>query len=271
MIYLFELEWLKQRNFTVFRSMVILYLIALPGLFLVAKTIEIDANEMPPFLPSIDHLFMFPSVWEWLAYVGNWLSFFFLGFLGVLMVTNEHRNKTLRQNIITGISRKQYYLSKLSFIIGLCLAATIYYTLCALIFGFIHTETIYFNTITKDSQFIFRFFLMGMGYMSFGFLLGMLIRRTGIALFLYLTYVMVLEAILRGIHFYFFKHGTMNYYPMNAIEDLAPFPVFRLADPFIEERGFDTCLSSTEAIILSSIYILLFLSLSYRRLMKADL
>lgn len=271
MAYLFKLEWLKQKNFSVFKTMLVLYIVALPGLFLVAKTINIEGEDMPPFLPSIDHLFMFPAVWEWLAYVGNWLSFFFLGFLGVLMVTNEHRNKTLRQNIITGVSRKQYYFSKLTFIIGLCLGATLYYTLCCLVFGFLHNESIYLSTITKDSQFIFRFFLMALGYMSFGFLLGMLIKRTGIALLLYITYVMVIESILRGIHYYFFEHVTMNWYPLNAIEDLAPFPVFRLADPFIEEKGFDTCLSATEAILLSSFYIVIFLFFSYRLLKKADL
>ena len=270
-MHLLKLEWLKLKKIRIFRVIVILYMVALPGLLLTVKTFNIEIDEMPPFLPTFDILFKFPTVWEWLAYVGNWLSFFFLGFLGVIMVTNEYSYKTLRQNIITGLSRKEYYFSKVNFIFAASAVVTLYYILWCLIFGFIHTDTIYSNTILKNTSYIFRFFLLNLGYMSFGFLLGMLIKRTGIALLIYVTYIMVIESILRGVHLYFFQNRSMHYFPMNALEDLCPFPFMEQAKDFTEENGFDLLLDPNEAILMSVIYISLYFLISYRVMQKSDL
>ncbi len=270
MLYLFKLEWLKQRKFIIFRVMVLFYLIALPAILLMGKSIDFGTDP-PPFLPSTDVFYIFPTVWIWLGYIGNWLTFFFLGFLAVLMVTNEQNNRTLRQNIITGLSRKEYFWSKVLFIVFLSLCATLYFSLCALTFGFLHTETIYLSTVLKNADYIYRYFLMCLGYMSFGLLLGILIRRTGIALFLYITYIMVLESILRYTQLYFFKNRSMHFYPMNAIEDLIPIPFSKMAEGFMQQNGFNLFLSPTEAIIASSIYITLFLILAYQWLKRADL
>lgn len=272
MIHLLKLEWLKQKEFTIFRVMAILFLVALPSLLLIVKTFDIPQGELPPFIPTVDSLFMFPNVWEWLGYIGSWLTFFFMGFMGVLMVTNEYSNKTLRQNIITGLSRKDYFLSKLYFILTVSICVTAYYTFWCLIFGFTHTDTIYLNTVLKNTDYIYRFFLMSMGYMSFGLFVGLLIKRTGIALFLYLAYVMIIENILRyAIHLQIFNHGSMRNYPMNAIEDLAPLPFSKMADGFTQENGFNFFLSPTEAVITTTIFTCLFLFLSYRKLQKGDL
>jgi ABC-type transport system involved in multi-copper enzyme maturation permease subunit len=270
-MHLLKLEWLKLKNIRIFRSIVILYAIALPGLLLTVKTFKFEIDDMPPFLQSFDILFKFPTVWEWLAYVGNWLSFFFIGFLGVIMVTNEYSYKTLRQNIITGLSRKQYYLSKVNFIFAASAVVTLYYIVWCLIFGFLHTDTIYINTLQKNTSYILRFFIMNLGYMSFGFLLGVLIKRTGIALLLYVTYIMVIESILRGLHLYFFQNESMHFFPMNALEDLAPFPIMEQAENFTEENGFGLLLDANMAMILSVAYIGLYLLLSFQILKKSDL
>lgn len=270
-MHLLKLEWLKLKNIRIFRTIVILYIVALPGLLLTVKTFNIEFDDMPPFLSSFDLLFKFPTVWEWMAYIGNWLSFFFLGFLGVIMVTNEYSYKTLRQNIITGLSRKEYFFSKVNFIIAASLAVTLYYVLWCLIFGFTHTDTIYITTLQKNTSYIIRFFIMNMGYMSFGFLLGLLIKRTGIALLIYVTYIMVIESILRGIHLYFFQNPSMHYFPMNALEDLAPFPIMEQANQFTEENGFGLMLEPNMAIILSVMYISLYLFASYQVLKRSDL
>jgi len=107
--------------------------------------------------------------------------------------------------------------------------------------------------------------------MSFGFLLGLLIKRTGIALLIYVTYIMVIESILRGIHLYFFQNPSMHYFPMNALEDLAPFPIMEQANQFTEENGFGLMLEPNMAIILSVMYISLYLFASYQVLKRSDL
>ena len=272
MLHLLRLEWLKQRNYNMFRVMAILFLVAMPSLILIWKTINISGDDLPPFIPSKDSIYMFPMIWQWMGYIGNWLTFFFLGFLGVLMVTNEYSNKTLRQNIITGLTRKEYFLSKFYFIVAVALFATLYYAFWCLIYGFMHTDTIYLNTVMKHADYVPRFFLMSFGYMSFGLLVGLVIKRTGIALFLYLAYIMIIESILRyAVHMKLFQHKSMHFYPMNALEDLAPPPYLEMADGFAENNGFDIMLSPNEAIIASLVYISLFLLGSYRLLQRNDL
>ncbi|RMG88333.1 MAG: hypothetical protein D6714_00895 [Bacteroidetes bacterium] len=270
-MYYLRLEWLKMKKLRTFQAIIFLFAIALPGLLLTTKSFNVNPEDMPPFLSSFDLLFRFPTVWEWLGYIGNWLAFFFLGFLAVIMVTNEYAYRTLRQNIINGLSRNEFFATKIGFMLVICLAATLYYTAWCLGFGFWHTDTVYQSTVVKNSDYILRFFLMSLGYMSFGFLLGMVVKRTGIALLLYLTYSVIIESILRGLHLYFFQNRSMNFFPMNVFEDLAPFPVLEKADGFTQENGFELLLPPAEAMLASVGYILLFTGLSYWVLKRSDL
>ncbi|MCB0706520.1 MAG: ABC transporter permease [Saprospiraceae bacterium] len=268
MLRLLNLEWQKQKKHRIFQVLIGMYALLLPTIILPIRGIP----ELPPPILTPDTLFQFPTVFTFIGYAGNWLSFFFLGFFAVVLVTQEYSNKTLRQNIITGLSRTELFWSKANFLIVLSLAATIYYFIVCLIYGFIFSEAYYLSTITKNIDYIPRYFLMCLGYSSFGFLMGLLIRRTGIALFLYLSYVMFIELILRWVvHLKLFANKSMHFYPMNAIEDLAPVPFAEIAEDFQAENGFSFFLTPTEAMITSSVYIVLFLFLAHRLLMARDL
>ena len=279
MLHLLQLEWLKLKNLKIFRVLAILYIALMPLLILVGKAIPAVPN--PIFDPA--SIYKFPKIFEWMAYEGNWLAFFFLGFMSLIMVTNEYQNKTLRQNIITGVSRQDYFLSKLFFVLVTCLGATLVYFIFAFIFGVVHTSDLAFGEILGDGLVAMgKYFLMCLGYMSFGLFLGLLIKRTGIAVFLYLAWVMFLELIMRWlIHFKavenldFIPNKTMHFYPMNAVEDLTPNPFMKIgesmASNFAEQEGFSFFLSAPEAVITSIVYICIFLFFSYRILMKSDL
>ncbi len=220
-----------------------------------------------------DLFFMFPEVWRYVAYLGGWLCFFFLGFLAVLLISMEHNHRTLRQNIINGLTRKEFVLGKIGFIITISLLATIYYILVCLVIGFFNTQTVYMSEVTDQIMMIPRYFLMCFGYMSFGLMVGSLIKRTGIALFVYIAYTMFIELFLRyGIHMKMFgSNKTVHYYPLNAIEDLTPMPIMDMAKNFMRENGFEMSLSPTEAIVISCIWILIFLTIVYNRFIKSDL
>ena len=103
MLHLLKLEWLKQKDYLLFKLLVGAYMVFLPASLFIGK--KMDFSSEVPINPVRD-FFQFPTIWEWLGYFGNWMVFFVLGFLSVLMVTNEYNNRTLRQNIITGLDRK---------------------------------------------------------------------------------------------------------------------------------------------------------------------
>lgn len=270
MLHLLKLEWLKQKGYILFKVLIASYVLMLPSFLMIGKKLKIEDNDFP--VNFQDLLYQFPTVWEWLGYLGNWMIFFIFGFLAVLIITNEHSYRTLRQNVITGLHRSEFFQSKLLFMLAIAFFATAYYALCSLVIGLLHnTGNLYFETVFKNWDYIPRYFLMGMGYMSFGFLVAVLIKRTGIALFVFLGYSMFLEPVLRYTQLYFWRNPSMKFYPLNVFEDLCPFPFTRQADFFLKENGFDMFLSPHQAIIGSAIFISLFLFLSFLKLKNSDL
>ncbi|HHS95982.1 MAG TPA: hypothetical protein ENJ45_05270, partial [Phaeodactylibacter sp.] len=212
MLHLLQLEWKKFHKNRVFRILAILYLMVLPSIYILAKAIpkpKIAEQEMQSF-------FMFPNVWKYIGFSGNWAVFFLFGFGVILSITLEYHYKTIRQNIITGLSRQSYFMAKVIWIFALAVAATLYYILVCGIIGFIETDTIFWSKVTQEIAYIPRYFLMSFGFMSVAMLFGLLLRKTGLALILYLMYNIVLEPLLRyGVHMRYFKNKSMHFYPMN--------------------------------------------------------
>ncbi|MEO1258172.1 MAG: hypothetical protein AAFZ15_05220 [Bacteroidota bacterium] len=270
MLHLLKLEWLKQKDYILFRILIAAYVFFLPAILLTGKKLPMIKDEF--FDPQI-MLFHFPSVWQFLGYIGNWLTFLIFGFMAVLIITNEHSYRTLRQNILGGMQRKHWFWSKMLFISVISLFASLYYALCSIVIGLFHAlgDTIYLTTVFKNSGMVFRYFLMCLGYMSFGMLIGLLVKRTGIALFTFIGYAFFLEPVLRGLHLYLFKNESMHFFPLNAIEDLCPIPIAKVAEELTDEMGFSMFLDAKMAVALAIIYILLFGWLSFRRLTRSDL
>jgi len=268
MLYLLRLEWKKFNKLISFRLFFLFYIIMLPAILLTGKRL----GTLPPPLMTNEVFFIFPTIWEYLGYIGNWLAFFFFGFLAIISVTVEDSYRTMRQNIITGMSRGQYFLGKLYLILAVSAFAALYYALVGFVIGFFNTETIYWHKVWQNADFIPRYFLMCFGYMSFGLFLGLLIRRTGIALFLYLSYVMFIELVLRwGMHLNIVQHRSMHFYPMNATEDLVPIPLLNMADDFLNKYGFSIYLQPWEAAVTVLVYSAIFLYIGYRIVLYSDL
>ena len=277
MLHLLKLEWKKIYNYRPFQVMMLLFMIGLPSMLMVSHDIVEKANP-PEGMFSAATLVSFPTIWQYLAYNANWMAFFFLGFMSVLSITNEFGNKTLRQNIITGLSRADYFKGKVLFIATLALIATIHYFLCGTVIGRIYTESFSMENFTENLDFIPRVFLMSFGYMSIGLFLGMWIRRTGIAIVLFLAYGIFIEQILRwGVHMNVFKrfgiemNKSVHYYPINAMEDLAPIPFPDMIDNMARNMDFYPFIEPMEAAVLTVIYSGLFLYLAYRMISNRDL
>ena len=277
MLHLLNLEWKKIRNYRPFQIMMGLFLMGLPAMLMIAYSIAKRVNP-PEAVFSGKTLVEFPTIWQYLGYSGNWMVFFFFGFMSVLSITNEFGNKTLRQNIITGLSRTDFFKGKVIFIAALALVATIYFFLCGSVIGLLYTKEFTVAKFTENLDFVPRFFLMSFGYMSIGLFLGMLIRRTGMAIVLYLAYGFFIEQILRWlVHMNLLKtlglemNRSVHYYPINAMEDLAPMPFPNQIDNMARNMDYYPFISPMEATVLTIIYSGLFLFLAYRLIANRDL
>jgi ABC-type transport system involved in multi-copper enzyme maturation permease subunit len=267
--HLSKLEWQKQKGYALFRILILGYVFLLPGLLLTGKKLEFTGNA--PLDPQV-LFFQFPTIWEWLAYTGNWLTYFIFGFMAVLMVSNEYSNRTMRQNIITGLHRHEFIWSKILFLILLAILATLYFGICSLTIGFLHTDNPEWRMVFEKTGMMPRFLLMTLGYMSYGLIVGALIRKTSIALFIFLVYGLFLEPVFRwGIHLQVFKNSSFNFYPLNAIEDLCPLPFSGQTEWFLKEKGFDLFLTPWQAAIASLLYVILFFAVSHMKIRRTDL
>lgn len=235
---------------------------------MVAKEIFGSAQGLPV---ELDSFFEFPTVWDYMGYIGNWLVSFFLGFVIIYMITSEVTNKTMRQNIINGHTRKDYFLGKLYTLLAFSTVATLIYVISTFIIGVAHTDGWDMELVFDTNLAPLKFFLMCMGYLSFAMLIAFWIRRSGLAIFFYLIYVMMLEVILRYIQVYFWQHESMKWWPMNTVEDLLPNPFFKFGDQMVKtEYDFAFLLSDNQAIIGTIIYTCIFLGLSWYNFSKRD-
>jgi len=270
---LIKLEWTKFRKNNVIVLLSIFFLVFFPMSVFVGDLIP---EKLPAFIPSRNNFYQFIegqlNVWDFLGYAGSWMVFFFLGMIVIYTFTTEVSNKTLRQSIINGMTRNHFFASKILNIFLLSIIATLLYTIICMSLGFYNTEDATLSLALANEYAIPRFFLMSINYLSFAFMLAILLRKSGLAVFTYISYVLIIESLLRlGASQYIYSGPWVNYFPLNATEDLMPAPWSNLADSAPSGVDFDFWLSYKQAAITTFISTLIFLSISYFNFQKRDI
>ncbi len=266
---LLHIEWLKLKRNKSFHVFFALYLIGLPLLFPIGLQMDFPREF------SIRKIYAFPDVWSFLGYLGSWLTFFCFGLLSITLITQEIQFKTLRQQIINGMSRTEFLLSKLMLCAAVSVAATLYYVLVGASYGYVYTDFVFMSKVTEQMWLIPAYWLQCFAFMVVGLLLGFWLKRSGIAIFLFLIYTLVIEAILRHVfHLNVWSHKSVNYYPMNVFEDLVPLPVRQIGmtlEERLERDGVSLLLRPEEALLVAVCWILVFVGLIYWLLKRRDL
>lgn len=234
MIRLFLIEWIKLRKYRAFQTLMALYLFILTlicssGMLFLATLDEEAANN---YRPNISHFYSFPSVWQNLAYIASKLKII-LALIAVLTITNEISYKTLRQNIIDGLTRIEFILSKLSMFFALSLVNTLLVFTIGILGGLLYSDDTSLASIVNKSEFLGGLFLNVFAFLVFALVLALLIRRTGIVIIFISVYTVVIEPIIALI----FSIDQMPpiygkvlpFFPQEAINNLTPRP-FPLSD-----------------------------------------
>lgn len=282
---LLKIEIEKFRSYTVIQFLFWVGIVLFPVVLLAAQGM---VNDLPPPLPGTSIMYEFPTIWDYMGYMGNWLVWFFFGCVIIFTITSEVTFRTERQNIISGYTRKDYFVAKLSNVVALSLLATIVYVLTVVIVGSIYTDDVYLSLILDNNWAIPRFFLMSLGYLSFAALIATIFRKNGLAVFFYMAYALVFEYIIRGLYMGLcFKLDWPDgmqfafWAPLNAMEDNMPFPLLRLqqfAQQVASDVGsaddgpfkFRVLLEAGTSAILSIVYTGLFIFLTFRSFVKRD-
>ncbi|GGK65089.1 ABC transporter permease [Rufibacter glacialis] len=207
-------------------------------------------------------LYQFPKLWMHLTYVSSYLNLI-PGILIIILVSDEYTFRTLRQQVIDGYSRADVVQSKASVILLLALLLAGYVFLLGMGFGLYHSKEGAASMFT-EAQYIFYYLVQVMGYMALAMLVAFWVRKTGLAIMVFLAYTLVLERLIQWQ-----TPDTIDkYFPMKALSALTPNPHSELEQLML---GITDFLTPGQALVPAVLYIGLFGFLSYQLLRSRDL
>jgi ABC-2 type transport system permease protein len=266
MLHLLKIDLKKLTNYRTFWVVSGIYFITLA--FITASGMEVlkfATDKIEDFGGSINinriPLYHFPDVWQNLIFVAGFFKFI-LGVMVIISVTNEFAYRTLRQNVIDGLSRWQFVQSKILTNAVLAGISTVMLFVIALITGLIYSPELHFSEIIDDIEFFPAYFLQVFGYLSFALFLGVIINRSGLTIII-LMLARALELFI--IHKVVRLDVLEQFFPLESIESLIKIPFQR----YVFMEFLDHPMLST--VLIAAFWTVMFNYLAYLKLKKSDI
>lgn len=258
---LLAIEWLKIKRYRTFWILTAFFVVLLP-----LWNYEISNGMISMGNQAINILsqaYSFPEVW---GNLGFWASIFILfpSILVIILTTNEFSYRTHRQNVIDGWSRMQFYHAKVGLVILLSLLSTLFLFLVGILFGLLNGGSP--ADIFEKFEQVAYFFLLSVDYMGFALFISIMIKRSGLAIGLFLLYSLIIENILKGVMNWKLDAHLGNYLPLQSSDELLPFPLARMAQQFIAHQTA----SMTPYVIVTIVWCLIYYFAGRRMLLRSD-
>jgi ABC-2 type transport system permease protein len=214
----------------------------------------ININRIP--------LYHFPDVWLNLIWFSGWFKIV-LAIMVVISVTNEYSYRTLRQNIIDGLSRSQFLWSKILTNILLSMMSVAMLFVIGLVTGFIYSPSEVYQNVFTDLEFFVAYFLEIFFFLSYALMISVLIQRSGLTIILLLLSQMIEWIITANIDDEL--PWIEEYFPMKSIWYMIDIPFKRYG--FQEIRDY----LDLKLTLIVIVWTLLFNYFAYLKLKKADI
>lgn len=226
-------------------------------------------------------IFNFPYIWHFNTYIAAILKLF-LAIVIVSMMANEYSYGTLKQNLIDGLSKREFIFSKFLTVILFAGASTVFVFLMSLILGYSFSSYTELSIVFSDLEYLFAYFLKLTAFFSFCLFLGILVKRSAFALgFLFVWNIA--EGIMKGLlTFTIFPKSDIasnitQFFPLESMSNLIKEPFTRLSviktiessiggESAIKDYGVQI---QDVAIVL--VWTVIFVLMSYQLLKKRDL
>lgn len=274
MLHLLQIEYFKLKHNRAAKIITLSYFVLICFIALIASVKIFD------FRLADQGIFNFPYIWHLNAWIAAILKIF-LAIIIVSMVANEYSYRTLKQNLIDGLSKKEFLLSKFYMVLVLSLISTLFVFLVSLVLGLIFSDYNELGIIFSDLEYLLAYFVKLVGFFTFCLFLGILVKRSAFALgFLFIWYI--LENIMYGLlKWQVFTDSDWSdkiagFFPLQSMSNLIVEPITRLG--FIKttaDQIGQTVTKSHEVPVLGLLIVLgwtlVFLYLSYKTLKKRDL
>ena len=281
MLRLLNIEFHKLKHNRASRVLTIIYFALLTSIALIAA-IKFDIGPVQFHLAE-QGIFNFPYVWHFSTFMASIFKLFLLLVI-VSMMANEYSNRTLKQNLIDGLSKKEFILSKFYTVVVFAAISTLFVFVVSMILGLIYSDYNEVAIIFSDLEYLFAFFIKLVGFFSFGLFFGILVKRSAFAVGALLVWFFI-ESIFKGFLYWKFRDvdGTsdsvnqiMQFLPLESMSNLIKEPFTRLnavqsvAKQIGEDLSKDFSVHWYQiAIVLA--WTFLFIYASFRLLKKRDL
>jgi ABC-2 type transport system permease protein len=178
-------------------------------------------------------IFNFPFIWHFNAFMASWLKIFF-AIVIVSIVANEYSYNTLKQNLIDGLSKKEFVASKFLAVVLFSVISSLFLFIVSMTLGLVFSDFTEIGIIFSDLQYMVGYFIKLITFFSFCMFLGIWIKRSAFALG-FLGVWQVFEGMIY-IFFSWLKNkkdidlidNVYNLLPLNAMSDLIVEPFTRL-------------------------------------------
>ncbi|MEP6806287.1 MAG: ABC transporter permease [Flavobacterium sp.] len=260
------------------RVLTLTYFILLSFIALIAS-IKFDIGPFKFHLAEMG-IFNFPYIWHFNTYVAALLKFF-LAIVIVSMMANEYSYGTLKQNLIDGLSKQEFILSKFLTVVLFALISTIFVFVMSLILGFSFSSYTELDVVFMDLDYLLAFFVKLTAFFSFCLFLGILVKRSAFALGFLLVWS-IFEGILKGLLiFQIFPNSNIGnyitqFFPLEAMSNLIVEPITRLS--VIKSIGSSMGVENIKdysvhyvSILIVLVWTFLFIYFSYKLLKNRDL
>ncbi|HET6254346.1 MAG TPA: ABC transporter permease [Puia sp.] len=264
MLNLLRIEWMKFKNYRTFWILVGIIVLAIPGVNYAVYSIvsAVNSKDKSPGAPILN-LFGFPDGWHTVCYVSSML-FIMQAILIITLTTNEFTFKTHRQNIIDGWSRSAFISVKFAEVFLLSVLSTLTVLLTVLAFGYLAGTGEAHVSVWQGSRFLFFYFVQVISYSMIAFVIAVLIKRSGLAIGLFLIY-MIVEQVVMGIITNLLKLPAGQYLPEESTDRLIPFPGLHLMSQLEWEHRIPGYLTA------AAIYLIIYCVVTGRYFLKSDL
>lgn len=266
MLRLLKLEYLKNLSYKPFKVFLIIYFSML-ALLLFIGVVKINFLGFDIALKD-QGIYNFPGLWNFTTWIVGLLKLF-LGFIIVLSIHQEFANRMFKQNIIDGLSKKEFLISKLLTIGAFATISTLIVFVVSLLLGISYSKEVSASLIFQEIYFIPAYFIKLVTFFCLLLFLTVLFRN---AVFVFLTFFVlwIVEGIVGAIEFTSMRSVTYSkYFPLETISSIVPNPVRRTEMANALGQG-----SIAESVwipaIVCILYSFLYVFWSYRILQKKD-
>ena len=279
MLRLLKIEWNKIFYYKTTRIFTIIYFLMLLAIGGILSLIKPEIGGMKLDIAKLG-TFDFPFVWQNITFLVA-IAKIFIAVIIITNVTNEFSNGTLKQNLIDGLSKKEFLTSKILTNLIFASLSTVFVLGICLFLGLTFSQSE--EGIFKGMEFVGAYFLKLNLFFAIALFLAILLRKAAFA-FLGLIVLWMGEGTISAVEFLFKAwmekglekvdpYGVFisNYLPLNTSSKLIDLPKMSMEGFVFGGSVFKYSTVDWTFVVAAIIYTFIFLFLSYRLLKKRDL